>query len=84
MNTLSWVGVGLMALAAVVGCGVFAIREIRGVRRGYWIRETAELVRASSGFVRSVTILLKTPYGFPALVFLGGFVVLIIGQATRY
>jgi hypothetical protein len=83
MNVLSWVGIALMAVAVLWSLATFVARHTGGRHSGYWLREVTEVVKASTGFVRAITDLLRVPYGAPALVFVGGLVVLIIGQVTK-
>jgi hypothetical protein len=83
VNTLTWIGVGMMAFGAGLGGFAYIIRLLQPARMGVFWADPADSLGAVAKIVRAVTGLLRTPYGFPALVFMGGLVLVILGQVRK-
>lgn len=83
MNTLTWIGVALMAFGAGLGGFAYIIRLLQPGRMGVFWADPADSLSAVAKIVRAVTGLLRTPYGFPAFVLMAGLVLVIIGQTTK-
>jgi hypothetical protein len=89
MNALSWVGVVLMAFGAFWAFMMFLSKtwfppRTRGPapRGAPKANPVAEILKAIADMFRAAAELLKLDYGAPSLIFLGGLIVLIIGQVS--